>query len=155
MPSSRGCRPRWRGVDAVNAAYRAALADVPGIGFLPNAPDGEPTNWLTVVTVDEDESASRHRVREHLESLDIEARPAWKPMHLQPVFADCAMRGGAVAEEIFRRGAVPAERLVDDRRRRRPRGRRRPSGGGAGVALAVHEAADVVLEAHAARRPCA
>jgi pyridoxal phosphate-dependent aminotransferase EpsN len=43
-------------------------------------------------------------VREHLESLDIEARPAWKPMHLQPVFADCEMRGGAVAEEIFRHG---------------------------------------------------
>ncbi len=84
---------------AINAAYRAALADVPGIGFLPNAPDGEPTNWLTVVTLDDPTP-----VREHLETLDIEARPAWKPMHLQPVFADCEMRGGAVAEEIFRRG---------------------------------------------------
>jgi dTDP-4-amino-4,6-dideoxygalactose transaminase len=83
----------------VNAAYRDALADVPGIGFLPNAPDGEPTNWLTVVTLDDPTP-----VREHLESLDIEARPAWKPMHLQPVFAECEMRGGAVAEEIFRRG---------------------------------------------------
>ena len=62
----------------------------PGIGFLPDAPDGEPTNWLTVVMLD-DLDAGRGR---HLESLDIEARPAWKPMHLQPVFADCEMRGG-------------------------------------------------------------
>jgi pyridoxal phosphate-dependent aminotransferase EpsN len=84
---------------AINAAYRDALADVPGVGFLPNAPDGEPTNWLTVITVDDPTP-----VRKHLESMDIEARPAWKPMHLQPVFADCEMRGGAVAEEIFRRG---------------------------------------------------
>jgi dTDP-4-amino-4,6-dideoxygalactose transaminase len=83
----------------VNARYRAAFAEHPGIGFLPNAPDGEPTNWLTVITLDDPTP-----VREHLESLDIEARPAWKPMHLQPVFADCQMRGGAVAEEIFRRG---------------------------------------------------
>ncbi|HEY3672905.1 MAG TPA: aminotransferase class I/II-fold pyridoxal phosphate-dependent enzyme [Acidimicrobiia bacterium] len=83
----------------INAAYRDALGDVPGIGFLPNAPDAEPTNWLTVVTLDDPTP-----VREHLESLEIEARPAWKPMHLQPVFADCEMRGGAVAEEIFRRG---------------------------------------------------
>ena len=84
---------------AINAQYRAAFAEAPGIGFLPNAPDGEPTNWLTVITLDDPTP-----VREHLESLDIEARPAWKPMHLQPVFADCEMRGGAVAEEIFRRG---------------------------------------------------
>ncbi|MDQ1431470.1 MAG: hypothetical protein QOF40_2072, partial [Actinomycetota bacterium] len=90
---------------AVNARYRDAFADVAGIGFLPNASFGEPTNWLTVITVDEAElGASPTRLREHLESLDIEARPAWKPMHLQPVFAGCEMRGGAVAEEIFRTG---------------------------------------------------
>jgi len=84
---------------AINARYRAAFADVDGIGFMPNAPQGEPTNWLTVVTVPDPTP-----IREHLESLDIEARPAWKPMHLQPVFEGCEMRGGAVAEEIFRTG---------------------------------------------------
>jgi pyridoxal phosphate-dependent aminotransferase EpsN len=83
----------------INAAYRAAFAEMPGIGFLPDAADGEPTNWLTVITVDDPTS-----VREHMESLDIEARPAWKPMHLQSVFAQYPMRGGAVAEEIFRTG---------------------------------------------------
>jgi pyridoxal phosphate-dependent aminotransferase EpsN len=95
----------------INAAYRVAFAELPGIGFLPNAPDGEPTNWLTVITLDDPTP-----VREHLESLDIEARPAWKPMHLQPVFADCEMRGGAVAAEIFRHGLCPpsGSAMTDD-----------------------------------------
>ena len=95
---------------AINTRYRAAFADVPGIGFLPNAPFGEPTNWLTVITVDDPTP-----IREHLESLDIEARPAWKPMHLQPVFADCEMRGGAVAEEVFRTGlCLPSGSAMTD-----------------------------------------
>ena len=94
----------------INAAYRSALADLPHVDFLPNAPDGEPTNWLTVVTLDEPA-----RVRDHLESLDIEARPAWKPMHLQPVFEGCPMRGGAVAEEIFHRGlCLPSGSAMTD-----------------------------------------
>jgi pyridoxal phosphate-dependent aminotransferase EpsN len=90
---------------AVNRAYRVALADVPGIAFMPDASFGSPTNWLTVITVDEREfGASPTAIREHLETLDIEARPAWKPMHLQPLFRDAPMRGGAVAEDIFRTG---------------------------------------------------
>jgi dTDP-4-amino-4,6-dideoxygalactose transaminase len=90
---------------ATKRLYRDALADAPGIAFMPDSPDGEPSNWLTVVTVDEDEfGASPSAIREHLETLDIEARPAWKPMHLQPLFADCPVRGGHVAEEIFRTG---------------------------------------------------
>jgi dTDP-4-amino-4,6-dideoxygalactose transaminase len=90
---------------AINAAYRAAFAEVPGIAFMPNAPYGGSTNWLTVVTVDESESgANPELIRRHLETLDIEARHAWKPMHLQPLFRGCPMRGGAVAEEIFRTG---------------------------------------------------
>ena len=72
---------------------------------MPNFAGGEPTNWLTVVTVDEAEfGTSPARIREHLESLDIEARPAWKPMHLQPLFAGNPCRGGRVSEEIFRTG---------------------------------------------------
>ena len=88
----------------------------PGIGFMPDAPDGEPTNWLTVVTVDEREfGASPTAIREHLETLDIEARPAWKPMHLQPVFAGCPVRGGHVAEQIFRTGlCLPSGSAMTD-----------------------------------------
>jgi len=44
------------------------------------------------------------RVSAHLETLDIESRPAWKPMHLQPVYRDAERLGGAVAERIFATG---------------------------------------------------
>jgi len=43
-------------------------------------------------------------VRQALEAENIEARPLWKPMHLQPVFAGCRMFGGAVSEDLFARG---------------------------------------------------
>ena len=101
---------------AIKRRYRDALAEAPGIGFMPDAPDGVPTNWLTVATVDEDEfGTSPTAIREHLETLDIEARPAWKPMHLQPLFADCPVRGGRVAEEIFRTGlCLPSGSAMTD-----------------------------------------
>jgi len=72
---------------------------------MPNAPKGEPINWLTVITIDDEAfGASPTQIREHLESLNIEARPAWKPMHLQPLYADAEMHGGEVAERIFSTG---------------------------------------------------
>ena len=63
-------------------------------------------NWLTVITIDDPTP-----VREHLESLDIEARPAWKPMHLQPVFASAdARRRGRRADLPHAGSASPAAR---------------------------------------------
>ena len=54
-------------------------------------------------------------MREHLEAHDIEARPAWKPMHLQPLFAGARVRGGAVAEAIFRTGlCLPSGSAMTD-----------------------------------------
>jgi dTDP-4-amino-4,6-dideoxygalactose transaminase len=89
----------------IKQRYRDAFADVPAIAFMPDAAFGEPTNWLTVITLDSERCAvTPHEICTHLETLDIEARPAWKPMHLQPVFADCSVRGGAVAERIFTTG---------------------------------------------------
>ena len=100
----------------INRRYRAALADVAGIAFMPNADDSEPNYWLTVVTLDANEyGASPGETRKRLEHLDIEARPAWKPMHLQPAFAGCPIRGGAVAEEIFRTGlCLPSGSSMSD-----------------------------------------
>ncbi|WP_208028121.1 DegT/DnrJ/EryC1/StrS family aminotransferase [Rhabdothermincola sediminis] len=90
---------------AINRRYRAALADLPGVGFLPNAAGGEPTNWLTVITLDPAAAAATpEELRVALEAADIEARPAWKPMHLQPVFAGAERLGGQVAERIFTTG---------------------------------------------------
>ncbi|MFN3334771.1 MAG: DegT/DnrJ/EryC1/StrS family aminotransferase [Caldilinea sp.] len=63
------------------------------------------TRWLTVITVTAEEfGADREAIRQALEAENIEARPVWKPMHLQPVFADCEAVGGAVAKALFRDG---------------------------------------------------
>lgn len=85
--------------------YRKALADLPGMEFMPEAPYGRCTRWLTCLTIDPAAfGATREDVRLALEAEDIEARPVWKPMHLQPVFKDCRVRGGGVSEEIFDKG---------------------------------------------------
>jgi pyridoxal phosphate-dependent aminotransferase EpsN len=85
--------------------YARALAGVPGITFMPEAPWGRHTRWLTTLTIDPVLfGADREAVRLALEKEDIEARPVWKPMHLQPVFAAFERRGGQVAEELFQNG---------------------------------------------------
>jgi dTDP-4-amino-4,6-dideoxygalactose transaminase len=85
--------------------YRAALGDLPGITFMPIAGYGVPNWWLTCLLIDSDRfGASRDQLLARLARHNIEARPAWKPMHLQPVFRDCLMRGGEVSADLFRRG---------------------------------------------------
>ena len=86
---------------------------------MPDAPYGEPINWLTVALVDPEIEPDRTRegLRLVLEDHDIEARPAWKPLHLQPLFADHEMIGGAVAEHIFDQGLCLPERQLAARRR--------------------------------------
>ncbi len=87
------------------AYYEAALGDLPGIKFLPLSPDGEANYWITCITIDPGEfGATREVVRLVLDERNIESRPIWKPLHLQPVFAECRVRGGAVAERIFEHG---------------------------------------------------
>ena len=89
----------------INRRYRAALEGIDGVSFLPEAPDGRSTCWLTCVLLDEQHlGVGPARVREHLETHNIEARPVWKPMHLQPVNRGCRVIGGAVAEDLFQRG---------------------------------------------------
>ena len=85
--------------------YRAALGSVPGIAFMPIAPHGEANYWLTCITIDPQIfGASREDVRLALEAQNIESRPVWKPLHLQPVFAGCRVRGGGVSEAAFAHG---------------------------------------------------
>ena len=90
---------------AIRVRYEAGLADLPGVEFLREAGYGTPTHWLTVLTVDPDAAGvDRERLRLALDAAGIEARPVWKPMHLQPVFADAPTVGGAVAADLFTRG---------------------------------------------------
>jgi len=101
--------------------YRAALADLPGLTFMPIADYGVPNWWLTCLLVDADRfGAGRDAILEHLGRHNIEARPAWKPMHLQPVFQDCVMRGGTVSADLFRRGlCLPSGSALTDKDRER------------------------------------
>jgi pyridoxal phosphate-dependent aminotransferase EpsN len=85
--------------------YRAELGHLPGVELMPEAPWGRHTRWLTCLTIDPDEfGASAETLRRVLAARGIEARPLWKPMHLQPVFSHCERVGGAVAEDLFRHG---------------------------------------------------
>jgi len=90
---------------AHNDAYRRALADVPGIDFMPLASYGVSNCWLTCILIDPEVfGATRDDVADRLEEHRIESRPVWKPMHLQPAFRGSRLRGAGVCEDIFRRG---------------------------------------------------
>ena len=90
---------------AIFAAYRESLGELPGLTFMPEADYNRATHWLTVVQIEAEKfGATPDEIRAALEQENIEARPVWKPMHLQPVFAECRVRGGAVSERLFNRG---------------------------------------------------
>jgi pyridoxal phosphate-dependent aminotransferase EpsN len=85
--------------------YQQALGKLPGIEFMPEAAFGTATRWLTCLTIDPVAfGKDREQVRLALGQQQIEARPVWKPLHLQPIFADCECIGGEVAEKLFERG---------------------------------------------------
>jgi dTDP-4-amino-4,6-dideoxygalactose transaminase len=90
---------------ANNRFYREALSKVQGITFLPEASYGRSNCWLTCILIDPKEfGASTEEIRIHLESQNVEARPVWKPMHMQPAFSDCRKRGGDVSVGLFEHG---------------------------------------------------
>ncbi len=89
---------------ATNAAYRSELRDLPGWTFMPEAPGCMSTFWLTCATIDAHHDIDRDVVIDRLAHEDIEARPAWKPMHRQPIFAGARVIGGSVSERLFRDG---------------------------------------------------
>ncbi len=85
--------------------YRTRLGDLPGLTFAPEMPYGRHTRWLTVVLIDPHQfGADREQIRLKLEEHNIESRPLWKPMHLQPVFQSYEVIGGAVSERLFEQG---------------------------------------------------
>jgi len=96
--------------------YRELLAEAPGISFMPEAEHGTSNAWLTCVVVDPDAfGADREAIRLALEAEDIEGRPLWKPMHLQPVFASHEVYGGDVGARLFDRGlCLPSGSALTD-----------------------------------------
>ncbi len=86
--------------------YKKALADLPGIHFL-EEPEGYCSNrWLSCILMDPEKTGgiTREDLRKYLWGDNIESRPLWKPMHMQPVFQDAPYFGGKVAEDLFENG---------------------------------------------------
>ena len=85
--------------------YQKALSNLPGIEFMPEAEFGYSTRWLTCLTINPQAfGADREQLRLGLAERRIESRPVWKPLHMQPVFAECESIGGEVAAYLFERG---------------------------------------------------
>ena len=90
---------------AIAFRYQDAFADLAGIKLMPQSQDGLHTNWLSCFLVDEAAfGCARDALIRRLDGAGIEARPVWKPMHLQPLYAASDRFGGSIAEDLFRRG---------------------------------------------------
>ena len=90
---------------AVFARYVDALGDLPGVHFQPEASWGTHTRWLTVMYLDPQTGGAQPAgILAALSDANIEARPVWRPMHTQPMFADAQCIGGDVAERLYRTG---------------------------------------------------
>ncbi len=95
---------------AIYMAYKDAFAEIPAITMNPyDESCMEPNYWLSCITIDADSPVKPLDIMVLLEKENIESRPIWKPLHLQPVFADCDYfshyeDGSSVSEDVFNRG---------------------------------------------------
>lgn len=107
---------------AIHALYTEWLKDVPGISVAQNPTSSFDSNfWLTCILVDPEKAGfTREDIRLHLADENIETRPLWKPMHLQPVFAQVPFYGNGTSEHLFEIGlCLPSgPTLTDDDIRR-------------------------------------
>jgi len=105
-----------------NAWYRELLKDVPGVTFQsePSA-DFRSNFWLTCIVIDPAVAGTdREKLRLAFEEANIESRPLWKPMHLQPVFAGCPAYVNGTSEKLFENGlCLPSGSNIDEEGRRR------------------------------------
>lgn len=87
------------------STYVDQLGNLPGIQFMPQPEGFYSTRWLTALTIDPQQAGvTNEEIRLALESENIESRPVWKPMHLQPAFRDCRNISNGTSEALFRDG---------------------------------------------------
>ena len=86
--------------------YKQSLGSLPGISFLSEQPQTCSSRWLTTLFIDPSASGgvARSQVQQALTKENIESRPVWKPMHLQPVFKDAPTYINGVSERLFTQG---------------------------------------------------
>ena len=105
-----------------NQWYRGLLKDVPGVTFQSEpSPDFHSNFWLTCIVIDPAVAGTdREKLRLAFEAANIESRPLWKPMHLQPVFAGCPAFVNGTSEKLFENGlCLPSGSNIDEEGRRR------------------------------------
>ena len=95
--------------------YQEFFSGVAGVSILPGD-SGSDNCWLTAIVVDREETGwGPSELQSYLESLNVESRPLWKPMHMQPLYRDAPFIGGKVAETIFSSGlALPSGSAMSD-----------------------------------------
>lgn len=99
------------------AWYQKHLHGIPGLSVGPTEPAKSRSNrWLTTVLLDpEQTSVTPEQLRQHLETHNVESRPLWKPLHLQPLFANAPMYGGEVSTRLFQQGlCLPSGSAMTD-----------------------------------------
>jgi len=93
---------------AIYETYKEAFKDIDDIEMNPLNPDGEANYWLSCITLKKGCNVTPNQIMDALAEHNIESRPIWKPMHLQPVFEGCDFfsecKEGSVGEDIFNRG---------------------------------------------------
>ncbi len=105
-------RAQLRGLDwriarrkKIHDTYLGHLAGMSGLSFMPHSSVGTPNYWLTCILIDPSNAGTdRERVRLALEAQDIESRPTWKPLHMQPAFTGSNFVGTGHCERIFDHG---------------------------------------------------
>ncbi len=107
----------------MNAFYKEAFKQIDGVAvFEEPSEDYFSNHWLTAITVDPEKTAgiTREQLRMAFDSDQIESRPLWKPMHMQPVFAEMPYYGEGVCERLFRDGlCLPSGSNLSDQERDR------------------------------------
>lgn len=103
----------------INKVYKEELSSVPDINFVPVLENTKPNFWLTVITLSKTSKIKPMDIFKKLEEYNIESRPAWKPMHLQPFYAKCdfisELESGSVCEDLFNRSiCLPSDTHMTD-----------------------------------------
>ena len=106
---------------AIFERYREAFGDLPGLIPQPEAPWGLHTRWLSVFSIDPGEvPVTPEEIVRELDREEIEARPVWRPMHMQPVFAGAYSVGGQVAQRLYETGiCLPSSSSLPEADQRR------------------------------------
>lgn len=102
----------------IHQLYKEAFSCTPGISVMEPTDDAavEPNYWLTCITIDSKEAGTNvQQLQQRLAEQQIESRPLWKPMHLQPVFSEAPAYVNGVAEQMFKQGlCLPSGPMVTD-----------------------------------------